>query len=1125
MFVTGSWDNWATPVKLTSNGDVYSGSLTLCSDSVYEYKFKNGDIWEDFSGSCTTGNTNNRYLTVPANNTTLSLVCFNRCDACPPSYTISTNSLPDYAGAVTGAGNYIEGETVTLVADAFTDFVFTGWTINGDLVSEEVIYEFIATKNLSITANFELSVPMVNITFQVDMKNHTTLADSIFVRGSWDNWENPVLLTENNLIYSAEVQFEAGVTTEYKFMNGTEYESFDGDCIEQVNGNRIFSGSVTDSILPVVCFNSCSSCLEMYTVNLIANSSEMGTISGDGLYADGSEVNISASATEGYSFVNWSIGDSIVSYNADYNFLVTGNVTLSAKFEKIIPTVQVTFNVDMQNELVSDSGVYINGNWNNWNLPVAMTIDHDQVYSVTLNLPENMKYEYKFVNGGGFEWENYETPSGSQVNIVTGNREIIVQDQNLSVATVCYNSSVACSTNNPPVAFDHTYTVEEDSLIGFLLQAYDAEDEISDLQFNIVTQPSQSAEFTVVGREITYQPKADYFGTDSFAYTVTDSELNESEIAVINISVTPVNDRPIAESYSIDANNNTSIEINLNGHISDIETPETDLNITFVPTLSSVLGGSIVNQGSLAFTYTVSNPDTHEDYIVYRVSDGELSSFAEVVTVSNLNNNKSIDLATASNGIVTIDDEAWVKYGQSIDLEFIGIDRAYPFEQLEMSIIKQPEHGKLSNFNSNEYGGSVLTTYLGKYLPTENSNETDSIVFSVFDGNESVQGTFYIHVSSVKMSPDLLPIAEQTMNENDTLILNMPVSDKDSQLSELNWDIKAIPNVSLSFEVKIVNDTAVASIIPPVNFSGNLVLETKVTDPDMLSDTEMFNLKIVNKNNAPEMRFETTFVAYEDSTFSYLLKAEDYDKDSLSFTLTGLPEWMSSRMVSKYTMEIYGMPTNSDVGTGQIIVAITDRIDTLTETVNFEVINTNDLPYLISAFDTIFGQAGADPLLMNLESYFADEDADASFVYSVLQNTNPEIIQATISGSELQIEFNSEKLGTSEITLNAISQGDTVRVVIPVVVDTKVGINDQNIKTEFVVYPNPATDHFVVRFHDGCEQWKLQILDITGKEIFRKNLLNQNELEISTDIFNATGAYLIRVISEQNSKTSKLIIN
>lgn len=75
------------------------------------------------------------------------------------TYTITATIDPSGSGTVTGAGQYQEGATVTLVATAGDGYKFSGWQEGGQAVSASNPYTFIATGDRAFTAEFEVKVP------------------------------------------------------------------------------------------------------------------------------------------------------------------------------------------------------------------------------------------------------------------------------------------------------------------------------------------------------------------------------------------------------------------------------------------------------------------------------------------------------------------------------------------------------------------------------------------------------------------------------------------------------------------------------------------------------------------------------------------------------------------------------------------------------------------------------------------------------------------------------------------------------------------------------------------------------------------------------------------------------
>ena len=70
-----------------------------------------------------------------------------------------------------------------------------------------------------------------------------------------------------------------------------------------------------------------------YNINATPNPSDGGTIIGAGTYQAGETCTLTATANEGYTFINWTENNEVVSTNAEYTFTVESARTLVANFE------------------------------------------------------------------------------------------------------------------------------------------------------------------------------------------------------------------------------------------------------------------------------------------------------------------------------------------------------------------------------------------------------------------------------------------------------------------------------------------------------------------------------------------------------------------------------------------------------------------------------------------------------------------------------------------------------------------------------------------------------------------------------------------------------------------------
>ena len=82
-------------------------------------------------------------------------------------------------------------------------------------------------------------------------------------------------------------------------------------------------------------FAGCTATLTVFdefTVTAAAADAQMGIVTGSGTFESGEEVTVTATANEGYHFVNWSVDGTIVSVTDTYTFTVGANTTLTATF-------------------------------------------------------------------------------------------------------------------------------------------------------------------------------------------------------------------------------------------------------------------------------------------------------------------------------------------------------------------------------------------------------------------------------------------------------------------------------------------------------------------------------------------------------------------------------------------------------------------------------------------------------------------------------------------------------------------------------------------------------------------------------------------------------------------------
>jgi len=175
--------------------------------------------------------------------------------------------------------------------------------------------------------------------------------------------------------------------------------------------------------------------------------------------------------------------------------------------------------------------------------------------------------------------------------------------------------------NDAPVAGALSLSTEEDTTLFIQLQGFDAEG--GALTYTVVGQPANGT-LSGEGADLEYVPNPDFHGTDSFTYRVSDG-VNVSGIARVSITVTPVEDIPVAQATTVRVTAGGAVAVKLEGFDGDNDA----LTYTVVgqPT-KGTLSGTAPN-----LTYTANADASGSDSFTFRVNDGKADSSRATVTI------------------------------------------------------------------------------------------------------------------------------------------------------------------------------------------------------------------------------------------------------------------------------------------------------------------------------------------------------------------------------------------------------------------------------------------------------------------------------------------------------------
>jgi VCBS repeat-containing protein len=165
-------------------------------------------------------------------------------------------------------------------------------------------------------------------------------------------------------------------------------------------------------------------------------------------------------------------------------------------------------------------------------------------------------------------------------------------------------ATVATGANNPPVAINNTYTVNEDMTLnraapGVLNNDTDADsDNLTAVKIN---NPSHGTVTLNSNGSFTYTPNANYNGADSFTYRASDGQSN-SNIATVTITISAANDAPVATSDSYSTAGDTVLNVAAPGVLGN----DTDVegNTLTATKIGNPSHGTVTLNSNGSFTYT-----------------------------------------------------------------------------------------------------------------------------------------------------------------------------------------------------------------------------------------------------------------------------------------------------------------------------------------------------------------------------------------------------------------------------------------------------------------------------------------------------------------------------------------
>jgi VCBS repeat-containing protein len=593
--------------------------------------------------------------------------------------------------------------------------------------------------------------------------------------------------------------------------------------------------------------------------------------------------------------------------------------------------------------------------------------------------------------------------------------------------------------NDAPIAVNDVYTVAEGGTLnvpapGVLTNDTDPDgDPITAI---LVSGPAHASSFALnANGSFTYVHDGSETTSDSFTYKANDGSL-DSNVATVNITITPVNDPPVANDDNYSVAEGGTLNVAAPGVKANDTDPDGPVGVVTLVTGPAHASSFTLNPDG-SFTYVHDGSETTSDSFVYQLSDGSLNSTATVhITITAVN-----DAPVAVNDAYSVDEGGTLNVAAP---GVLGNDTDADGPSIHAVLVSGPAHASSFTLNAN-----------GSFTYVHNGSETtsDSFTYKANDGSlDSNVATVNITINPVNDAPVANNDGPYNVNEGGTLTVAAPGvlgNDTDADSPTLTAILVSGPAHASSFTL---NPNGSFTYVHDGSETTSDSFTYKANDGSLDSNVATVSITITPVNDAPVAVNDGPYNVSEGGTLNVAapgVLGNDTDADSPTLTaiLVSGPAHASSFTLNpngSFTYVHDGTETTTDTFTYKANDGSLDsNVATVTITiapVDDAPVAVNDGPYGVNEGGTL--NVAAPGVLGN------DTDVDSPTLTAILVSGPAHATSFTLNpnGSFTYVHDGSETT-TDTFTYKANdgtldSNVATVSITITPVNDAPVAVND-----------------------------------------------------------------------------------
>ncbi|MBW4968224.1 tandem-95 repeat protein, partial [Pseudoalteromonas sp. CR1] len=415
--------------------------------------------------------------------------------------------------------------------------------------------------------------------------------------------------------------------------------------------------------------------------------------------------------------------------------------------------------------------------------------------------------------------------------------------------------------NTFPEASDDQFTIAEDSsakLFNVLANDTDADGDTITL-FNV---NSTLGSASIVNGQIEYTPPANFSGQTVLTYSITDGYENGSpgekdSSASVTITVTPVNDTPVANTDLITINEDAlTLLVNVLANDSDI-----DGDSLILSEVSANSGTALIVDNQIQYTPAANANGAAT--VTYSITDAQNASATSTLSITILPINDA-PVATADTAdTATMDEDA-----APITTDVLANDSDVDGDSLVI------------NTASADIGTATIVNNQVQYTPAANASGVATVTYTTSDNNGgTASSTLAITVAPINDAP--VATADTATMDEDAAPISIDVLANDS---DVDGDSLVISNVTADVGTATIINNQI-QYTPAANANGVATVTYTASDNNGGTASSTLAITVAPINDAPAATADTATMDEDAAPISIDVLANDSDVDGDSLVI------------------------------------------------------------------------------------------------------------------------------------------------------------------------------------------------------------------------------------------------